>query len=67
NKGKWILLCGWDNSDWQWRRLENPWEDTAFYTADYLPLGCLNIVFHGVDVSPDKWNEAVQLFDAEMH
>lgn len=67
SRGDWVLLCGWDDSEWQWRRIRNPWESTAFQTASYLPFGCLSVTFHGVSVHPDVWKEAVGIFDEDMN
>ena len=61
----WIMLCGWDDGDFAWRRLENVHELTARREVN-APLGCMRMIFNGQHVEADVWARAQEIFDGEI-
>ncbi|MBU1173011.1 MAG: hypothetical protein KKD44_25905 [Proteobacteria bacterium] len=57
----WIMLSGWDDGDFIWRKAANPW-NPAGRLDEGPPLGCMHVVFNGVHVAPEVWKEAQGLF-----
>lgn len=61
----WIMLFGWDDGDFKWRRLSNVHDIDAIREVD-MPLGCLHAVFQGQQVTDAKWKTALTTLNAEM-
>ncbi len=61
----WAMLCGWDDGDFVWRRLENVHELTARSPVD-PPLGVPHIVFDGEHVDAAKWERALEIWNGEI-
>lgn len=61
----WIMLFGWWKNDFVWRRIT---ECDSCNTSQVVnaPVGCMHVIFHGVDVEQDVWNEAQRIFNEEM-
>lgn len=62
NNVDWVLLCGWDDDDYVWRRTISPW--TRQETSP--PFGCFNVIFNGLAVPQEVWKEAQRIFTKEM-
>jgi hypothetical protein len=60
-----IMLIGWDDGDFVWRRLSNPHDIDARQEVN-MPIGCLHIVFEGQQVDADVWAEAEKILYEEM-
>jgi len=61
----WVLLFGWDDGDYKWRRLLNPHESGSIEQVN-PPLGCMHVVFDGVHVDDSRWKSALDDFHKEM-
>ncbi len=65
NNVAWVLLFGWDDHDFVWRRTVNPWEPQSRLQSE-PPLGCMHTIFNGLAVSPEVWQEAQGLIATEV-
>lgn len=65
NAHDWVMLFGWDEDDYIWRRTDAcvACEDRLVVDA---PIGVMHTVFRGGSVSQEKWAEAKVKFDKEM-
>lgn len=61
----WVMLFGWDDDDFVWRKTANPWNPVG-RLDEGPPLGCLHVVFNGVHVSSEVWGSARALFAKEV-
>jgi hypothetical protein len=65
NGGDWVCINGWDYGEFVWRRLLNANEHGS--TEEVAPpLGCMNVVFEGVQVDDETWEAATIIFNEEM-
>jgi len=62
---EWIMLFGWDDGEFVWRRLIKPHERGADEQVN-PPLGYMHVVFDGVHVDNEKWKQAIKIFDKEI-
>ncbi len=60
-----VMLFGWDDGDYVWRRLTNHRDIDARVSVD-APIGCLHLIFRGLSVDQEKWKEVVRVIDKEM-
>ena len=60
-----IMLFGWDDDNFVWRRVTNVHDIDARKEVD-IPLGCLNVIFHGEDVPIATWKKALRIFNKEI-
>lgn len=65
NSVSWVLLFGWDDDDFVWRRTINPWEPQGRLQSE-PPLGCMHTIFNGLAVSPEVWKKAQELIAKEV-
>jgi hypothetical protein len=61
----WIMLFGWDDGDFKWRRLSNSHDIDALREVP-MPIGCLHVIFEGQSVPRSKWTTALQVLNDEM-
>jgi len=61
----WIMLHGWDDGDYVWRRLSNVHDNDARREVD-APLGCMNIIFRGQTIPDAKWAKAAKIIEKDM-
>jgi len=61
-----VLLAGWDQFQFVWKGLVDPWLEASTTHPDHLPMARA-ITFEGVLVSKDDWLKAVDQAMAEMH
>ena len=61
-----VMLSGWDDGDFEWKRLSDPWAEEATTKPDHLPMAH-SITFEGIFIEPDEWKKAIAQFMAEMH
>jgi hypothetical protein len=61
----WVMLCGWDDDDFVWRRIDRP-HGPGGRRRVVAPLGCMHVVFRGQHVEDDVWKEAKRIFSKEM-
>ena len=61
-----VMLAGWDDGDFEWKRLTDPWAESATTKPNHLPLAKA-ITFEGIFIQPDEWKKAVDQFMTEMH
>jgi len=60
-----IMLFGWDEDDFVFRRLTKIHEDSARRQVD-APLGVMHMIFSGRGVGEDVWKQAQDIFSKEM-
>ncbi len=55
---RWLMLSGWDDGDFVWRRVTNVHDPDARHEVD-APFGGMRIVFRGQAVSAAVWEQAL--------
>lgn len=60
-----IMLFGWDDGDFTWRRVTNPHDNDAKEKVD-MPIGCFNVIFHGENIPVKKWETALEILNKEI-
>jgi len=61
-----VMLSAWDDGDFEWKRLSDPWAESATTKPDHLPMAH-SITFEGILLEPDEWQKAINQFNAEIH
>lgn len=61
----WVMLHGWDDGDYIWRRLSNTQDADGRREVD-APLGCMNVIFRGQSVTDAEWKVAEKLLYKEI-
>ncbi len=61
---EWVMLNGWDDDDYVWRRIGCGGCNTKEQVD--APLGHFHVMFRGGDVSAEAWVEANRIFNEEM-
>jgi len=62
-----VMLAGWDDGQFEWKGLADPWAEASTVKPDHLPLAHPAITFEGVQIAPDEWKKAIKQFMDEMH
>ena len=65
NSYDWVMLFGWDEDDFVWRRISKCKECPNREVVD-MPVGIMHVIFRGGNVSTEKWTEAKAKFNSEM-
>ncbi len=60
-----IMLTGWDDDAFVWRRLTNVHDVDARQEVS-IPSGHMHMVFEGQSVTPEVWDQAMIIFNDEM-
>jgi hypothetical protein len=60
-----VMLVGWDDNDFKWRRVSNPHDIDALREVP-MPLGCLHVIFQGQQIPDAQWLKAVEVLDKEI-
>ncbi len=66
-RGGMVMLRSWDDGDIEWKRLNDPWAESATTRPDHLPLVRAAITFAGILLPAVEWQRAVAQFNEEMH
>jgi len=61
----WIMLVGWDDDDFIWRRADKCEGCENRQIVD-MPIGVMHVIFRGVSVTNKVWEKALAKFDKEM-
>lgn len=65
NRGQeWVMLNGWDDDDYVWRRIGCGGCNTKEQTD--APLGHMHVMFRGLQVDEKTWVKANRIFNKEM-
>lgn len=62
----WIMLFGWDDDDFLWRKTTDPHTGCNYRDVVDAPFGFMHVIFRGVQVKARVWEEAKELFNQEM-
>ena len=65
-QGRKVLLAGWNDGDFEWHSLDNPWAESSTIRPDHLPMA-RGITFKGKRIPDDEWQQAITQFMDEMH
>lgn len=65
NSQDWVMLFGWDEDDYIWRRTSEC-EDCKDRVLVDAPIGINHVLFRGGSVSQQIWPDACAKFDVEM-
>ena len=65
-RSKNVLLAGWDDGDFVWHGLPDPWAESSRTIPDHLPMA-RSITFKGAWIEPEKWKKALEQYNAEIH
>jgi len=68
DEGKdWYAIEARDRTEFaKFHTVQRPWSKFAF-RKEHPRYGCFMLVFEGAHVSNEKWAEAIELFDKEIH
>ena len=61
----WVMLSGWDDDDFVWRRVEKCDGCNNRQMVD-MPIGVMHVTFKGVSVSNKVWEKALKKFNEKM-
>ena len=70
NGRSWIMLDGWDDGRFVFKNEEDPFKGDCRGCESMSrkpPFGVYHVTFSGVTVPADIWQEALKLFESEMH
>jgi len=62
-----VMLAGWDDDDFVWKGLVDPWAEKSTTKPDHLPMAHPAITFEGKFLHKDEWQKAIKQFNEEMH
>lgn len=65
NSQDWIMLFGWNEDDFIWRRVSECDGCPDRIEVD-MPIGIMHTIFRGSAVSTEVWKEALMKFNSEM-
>ena len=65
-QGNNVLLAGWDDGDFVWHGLDEPWAESSTVRPDHLPMA-RGTTFKGEGIGPEEWQQAITQFMDEMH
>ena len=66
-RGENVMLAGWDDGDFVWKKIVDPWVEASTTRPDHLPLVHPAITFKGEFVEKGEWEKALKQFNDEMH
>jgi len=61
------MLAAWDDGDFEWKRLTDPWDESATTKPDHLPMSGSPITFRGVWIDTEEWHKALEQCNNELH
>lgn len=62
----WIMLFGWDDGDFVWRKTTDPHVGCNYKDVVDVPFGFMHVIFRGVQVTSAVWEEAKEIFNRDM-